>query len=482
MIVSSVGASGTSLPRKRVDFDTNVFSVIGQIFMCGDIFTKLSFLVMGLSNLVRGQIIKGLIFLGTEVAFFVYLFSGLGDFCGTKDLKGLVTLGVNEPQKIKKIDEYSGMEVTEVIPGDDSSRFLLYGVVALLIICAFILVWKANVKSAYKAQYAVERGKKPVSIFRDITALFDKNLHNTLLFLPLVGILAFTITPLIYMILAAFTNFDKAHNGVNATFDWVGFRNFGEVLGSGGTYGTTFWRILGWTVIWAIFATFLCYIGGMLLAMLINRKGLKYKSLWRTMFVMSVAVPQFVTLLTMRTFIEKDGTFDTLVRSLGIIGSKETLGLLETPLNARISVILVNCWVGIPYTMLIMTGILMNIPADLYESAKIDGANKYVMFFKITMPYMIFVTTPHLIQQFIGNINNFNVIYLLTGGGPTLDATLYQAGSTDLLVTWLYKITLNEADYCFASAIGICVFIICATLSLITYRNSGSYKNEEEFQ
>ena len=284
------------------------------------------------------------------------------------------------------------------------------------------------------------------------------------------------------MILAAFTNFDKNHNGINATFDWVGLENFGEVLGQGGTYGTTFWRILGWTIIWAIFATFLCYIGGMLLAMLINRKGLKFKSLWRTVFVMSVAVPQFVTLLTMRTFIEENGSLDTLFRTLGILGKTETLGLLNTPLNARISVILVNCWVGIPYTMLIMTGILMNIPADLYESAKIDGANKYVMFFKITLPYMIFVTTPHLIQQFIGNINNFNVIYLLTGGGPALDPTMYQSGSTDLLVTWLYKITLERSDYCFASAIGICVFIICATLSLITYRRSGSYKNEEEFQ
>ena len=479
--MSSVGASGTSLPKRKVDFDCNVFSVIAQIFSCGDIFTKLSFLIFGLSNLVRGQIIKGLIFLGTEVAFFVYLFEGVGAFCGVKDLKGLITLGTVETTTRLVEHPELGM-VEETVYGDDSSMFLLYGVVAVLVVCAFVLLWKANVKSAYIAQYAVERGKKPVSIWKDITALFDKNLHNTLLFFPLVGILAFSITPLIYMILAAFTNYDKVHNGKNQLFDWVGLKNFGSVLGSGGTYGTTFWKILGWTIIWAIFATFLCYIGGMLLAMLINRKGLKYKSFWRTMFVMSVAVPQFVTLLTMRTFIQTNGTLDTLFRSLGVLGKTESLKLLETPLNARISVIIVNCWVGIPYTMLIMTGILMNIPADLYESAKIDGANKYVMFFKITLPYMIFVTTPHLIQQFIGNINNFNVIYLLTGGGPSLDATMYQAGSTDLLVTWLYKITLEQSDYCFASAIGICVFIICATFSLITYRRSGSYKNEEEFQ
>ena len=131
--------------------------------------------------------------------------------------------------------------------------------------------------------------------------------------------------------------------------------------------------------------------------------------------------------------------------------------------------------------MLIMTGILMNIPADLYESAKIDGANNVVMFFKITLPYMIFVTTPHLISTFIGNINNFNVIYLLSGGGPNF-GELYNAGSTDLLITWLYSLTKNQGLYAYASTIGILVFVICASFSLITYRNSGSYKNEEEFQ
>lgn len=230
MIVSSVGASGTSLPKRKVDFDCNVFSVIAQIFSCGDIFTKLSFLIFGLSNLVRGQIIKGLIFLGTEVAFFVYLFEGVGAFCGVKDLKGLITLGTVETTTRLVEHPELGM-VEETVYGDDSSMFLLYGVVAVLVVCAFVLLWKANVKSAYIAQYAVERGKKPVSIWKDITALFDKNLHNTLLFFPLVGILAFSITPLIYMILAAFTNYDKVHNGKNQLFDWVGLKNFGSVLG-----------------------------------------------------------------------------------------------------------------------------------------------------------------------------------------------------------------------------------------------------------
>ena len=132
-------------------------------------------------------------------------------------------------------------------------------------------------------------------------------------------------------------------------------------------------------------------------------------------------------------------------------------------------------------TMLMVSGILMNIPGELYEAAKIDGANTLTIFRKITLPYIIFVMTPYLITQFIGNVNNFNVIYLLTAGGPsTID--YYQAGKTDLLVTWLYKLTVGSKDYCYASTIGILVFIISAVVSLLTYHRTSAYKNEEGFQ
>ena len=123
----------------------------------------------------------------------------------------------------------------------------------------------------------------------------------------------------------------------------------------------------------------------------------------------------------------------------------------------------------------------MNIPQELYESARIDGAGPVVMFFKITMPYMLFVTAPYLITQFVGNINNFNVIYLLSAGGP-LSTEMYYAGETDLLITWLYKLALDQNMYNLASAIGIIVFVVCAVFSLLTYNFSGSVKREEEFQ
>ena len=137
--------------------------------------------------------------------------------------------------------------------------------------------------------------------------------------------------------------------------------------------------------------------------------------------------------------------------------------------------------------MLMATGILMNIPADLYESAKIDGAGPWKQYTKITLPYMLFVTGPYLLTSFIGNMNNFNVIYLLSGGGPSnLDAAgvLGAPGETDLLITWLFKmITTSEpAAYNLASVIGIIVFVVVAGISLIVYNVMPSTRNEEDFQ
>ena len=134
------------------------------------------------------------------------------------------------------------------------------------------------------------------------------------------------------------------------------------------------------------------------------------------------------------------------------------------------------------------TGILMNIPQDLYESAKIDGASPWQQYSKITLPYMMFVMGPYLLTSFVGNLNNFNVIYLLTGGNP-LNTDIGVAGGasighTDLLITWLYKMTLGSSDtkYYSASIIGILVFVVVAILSLIVYNVIPSTKNEEDYK
>ena len=181
-----------------------------------------------------------------------------------------------------------------------------------------------------------------------------------------------------------------------------------------------------------------------------------------------------------------DGLINGMLMNWGWIS--EPLPFWTNATWAKVTIIGINVWIGIPYLMLIATGILMNIPADLYESAKIDGAGVWKQYTKITLPYMLFVTGPALLTSFVGNLNNFNVIYLLSGGNP-LNTELgvqggVSVGHTDLLITWLYKMALGSAEskYYMASVIGILIFAVCAVLSLIIYNVIPSTKNEEDFK
>ena len=291
------------------------------------------------------------------------------------------------------------------------------------------------------------------------------------------GIVVFTVLPLIFMISMAFTSYDHKHL---VLFHWVGFENFAKVFSnSGGTVNAAlFGRVLVWTLVWAFFATFLNFFFGMFVAMIINRKTTHFKGFWRACFSMSIAVPQFVSLLVMHTMLQPQGAVNRMLQTWGWIDGP--LPFFTNATWARVTVIIINLWVGIPSTIMQITGILQNIPADQYEAAKIDGANWWQIFTKITMPYIIFVLTPYLITTFTGNVNNFNVIYLLSGGDPTPLGD--SAGSTDLLITWLYKLTVDKQDYNLGAVIGIMTFVVLAIVSLITYRNSGSYKNEEAFR
>jgi arabinogalactan oligomer / maltooligosaccharide transport system permease protein len=438
------------------------------MFRDGDFKTRLSYLFMGSGCFLRGQLIKGILLLFIEAAFIVYMLT-----FGLSQLVLFPTLG-----KALKYEVWNEeLQIFEYVQGDNSMLIMLFSVLTLIIIFAFFGVYIGNIRLAYKNQLAVAKGHKLTSFRQDVRELMDKKLHVAFLTLPTLGVLVFTILPLIFMILIAFTNYDKNHQPPGSLFTWVGLQNFQNIFWVNPIQSQTFVGIFKWTVVWAFFATFSNYILGMILALMINKKDIKLKRLWRTIFVVTIAVPQFVTLLLMSRLLADQGAANVLLGYLGVA----PVQFLTNANIARITVIIVNMWVGIPYTMLITSGILMNIPADLYESARIDGAGPAKSFTRITLPYMLFVTTPYLITQFIGNMNNFNVIYLLSGGGP-LSLDYYQAGKTDLLVTWLYKLTVNQQDFNLASAIGIIIFIISAVLSLIVYNTSSSAKKEDTFQ
>lgn len=380
---------------------------------------------------------------------------------------------------------FSHLSYVEV-NGDDSFKILLYGLLTILFIIAFVYTWRLNVKQNRISEEILATGKKLKSGKDDLRSVLDDQFHKTLLALPITGILVFTIIPILFMILVAFTNYDGAHDGYSNLFTWVGLSNFNELISSSSADANlsyTFGEILSWTLMWAFFATFTNYFLGMLVAILINKKGIHFKKLWRGILVLTIAVPQFISLLYVSKLFDTNGVVNAMLLKLGFID--QAIRFWENTTSARILVIVINIWVGIPYLMLVSTGILMNIPQDLYESSKIDGASVWQQYMKITLPYMLFVTGPYLLTQFIGNINNFNVIYLLTSGRPASPDLVTSGGSattTDLLITWLFNITTGAtSNYKLAAVIAIMIFVVVAVLSLIVYNVIPSTRNEEDY-
>ncbi len=486
-----MGAKANKTPKNQktgltfVERISKSFSDFGKRFADGSPGTKLSHFIFGAGNFYHKQYIKGLIFLLLQIAILALMIfcpSINGTPYGWKALRNLSLTHVSEGGDF---DPFTG----QFTSGSDCKLMVLFGFVTIAMIFIYILLWNKNIQSSYKADMDRKVGKKPTTFKEDLKELLDGKFHVMMLTPTCIAATIFTILPTIFMIALAFTTYnsqDMNDLGTNL-FHWNGLQNFRAVFTGEGSLGieikNRFLPVLGWTFIWAIFATLTCYFGGIILALLINKKGLKGKKVFRTVFIFTMAVPQFISLLAVRNLLGEYGPFNSLLMQLGWVA--KPIGFLglhpsDSEKLAKVMVILINMWVGIPYTMLMTSGILMNIPADLYEAGRVDGASTVKMFRKITLPYVIFVTTPYLISSFIGNINSFNTIFLLTGGGPTY--TGYQAGGTDLLVTWLYKVTIDQGSYNTGAVIGIFTFIITATITLITYRRSKAYNEEDTFQ
>lgn len=454
---------------------------IVNTFVKGSWQTKVSFLIMGFGSALRGQIGRGILFFIFEAVFIIYMAISGGHW-----LSLFGTLGKVAPQHDVE-DPVTGVYIS--IEGDNSFKILLYGLLTILFIIAFVYTWRLNVKQNRILDDIIASGKPIKSTKEDIKSLVDDQFHKTLLALPVTGILVFTVIPILFMILVAFTNYDGAHDGYNNLFTWVGMDNFNELLvvgdtGGAGSFAATFGEVLSWTLIWAFFATFTNYFLGMLVAIMINKKGIRFKKFWRTALVLTMAVPQFISLVYVSNMFGDLGLVNSKLLEWGILEYGNRIPFWTDGTLARVMVILINIWIGIPYLMLMTTGILMNIPKDLYESARIDGANGWQQYTKITLPYVLFVTGPYLLTSFIGNINNFNVIYLLTGGGPSYTVVgSTSVGETDLLITWLYNMTTgSDSNYKLASVIGIMIFLVVSIISLIVYNVMPSTKNEEDYQ
>lgn len=440
------------------------FKEFGIQFKVGDAKVRacllLSFFTFGIPLIIFGETVKGIAFLLIHALAIFYLIAR-----GVADIQNFFILKVE--------NKYNSV--------------LVYGVIAFVVVAILIFMYVVSIKQTLKAATNYNQKKLGSNFKKQLYELVNNNFYVSSLIVPVLGALVFTVIPLIFMIFIAFTNYSNVTaTGYSTTkeagfLDWVGIETFRRLFSTTANLQDLL-SVFAWTMIWALLATFTCYFGGLLLALLVNKRSIKIKPVWRSIFVISMAMPQFVSLLVMRTFFANYGPLQTLLENIGLIAKGTTLNLWEQEFTARALIIFINMWVGIPYYMLLMSGLLINIPKDYYEAAKIAGASKWQQFQRITFPNILFMTTPTLITSFVNNINNFNVIWFLTQGGPANNEVSGTAGKTDILITWLYQLTQKTQDYNFGAAIGIIMFIISATLSLVIFRRSSSYKNEEAYR
>ena len=464
------------------------FKDFGVAFAKGDIWVKLSAVIMGAGYFARKQIINGILITLVQVGFIV-----LTMMFSTPALAKFSTLGTVQLEQT--FDPLTLQQTTNNY--DNSFTILLSSVISLFTILVFVLIYIHNIKAVYGLQKKKEAGEHINTFKEDIRSLFQERFHITLLSLPTIGVIAMNIIPILVLIAVAFTNYDQKHMPPAALFTWVGFKNFQTLFTSSitVTFGYAFRKILGWTLLWAVLATATTFLGGILLAKALVSKTTKLPGMWRVLFIIAIAVPQFVTLLLVRNFFADSGIVNTICANAGITDFLKRIGLvrehltyipfLTNPHWAKFMIVIINIWVGVPYQMLIATGVLMNIPEDQIESAKIDGATNFQVFWKITMPYILFIQGPALITDFVKNINNFNVIYLLTQDVyVTSNQKLANSSATevDLLVTWLFRLTNENYNYKMASVIGIMVFLICAAFTLVSFSKLVKGDKEEQYQ
>lgn len=462
------------------------FSEFGTAMAKGGVFVKLSLLWWGAGYFRRKQYVKAILMTLLEIAVIVFTLNFAMAY-----VPKFGTLGTVQAEQVFNMQTMQ----TEWNDYDNSFMILLFSLFSFVIWFAAAVVCMRNVVNAYELQIQAQRGKHVNTFVEDLREYLDKKFHITLLSLPVLGIVVFTLIPMLLLILVAFTNYDQQHMPPTNLFTWVGFSNFVTLFGGGitTTFGYAFVRILGWTIIWSFFATLTTYLGGILMSLLLNSKLTRGTKIWRTMLVVTIAVPQFVSLLLMRNFFANSGIVNTICANIGLTGFLRDIGLISTsyipfmtaPGWVHVMIILINIWIGIPYQMLIATGVLMNLPTDQIESAKIDGANPFQVFKSITMPYMLQVTGPALITDFVKNFNNFNVIYLLTQNVFVTTNQFMansQAKETDLLVTWLFTLTQDYYNYKMASVIGIMVFIVCAVFTLVGFNFMISGDKEGTYQ
>ena len=403
--------------------------------------------IPGLGQFYNKQWIKGILFLVLGISFFAVF----GDLLNM-GFWGLFTLG------------------TEV-PRDNSVFLLAEGIIAFIVTCFGLGIYYVNLRDAYKNGTLRDENKELSSLKDQYQNLISQG-YPYVISGPSLFILIFAVIfPILFSFALAFTNYDLYHSPPANLADWVGFGTFSEIF-TVDIWRSTFFDVLAWTVIWTLVASTLQVSLGVLLAVLVNQKEIKMKRFFRTILVLPWAVPGFVTILIFAgLFNDSFGAINNdILAAFGI----DAIPWLTDANWSRLALILMQGWLGFPYIFLVTTGVLQSIPEDLYEAATIDGASIFAKFKNITMPMILIAMAPIIITQYTFNFNNFNIIYLFNGGGPAVPGST--AGGTDILVSWIYKLTMQSSQYSLAAALTILLSVFVIAIALWQFRRTSSFK------
>lgn len=421
-----------------------------------------SLLFMGLAHILFfKQYLKGAFFAVIQVIMLINLPGIL------RTLYGMITLGEPNPY-------------VPVTQRDHSTFMLIEGVAMLAIVGLILVLYYISVKSALKtySDYCVT-GRLTKN--RDsIKELFNSAFPVFGLAPSLLLVVFFIVVPLVFAALVSFTNFSSPFNlPPGNTVDWVGLDNYIQLFS-----GETLWtgalvRVAFWTLAWAFFATITCYFGGMFMSVILKDFHIKFVSFFfRLIFILPYAIPAIISMMVWRNLLHGFGPVNRTLIHFGLI--EETLPFLTSVTFVRFTVILVNLWAGFPYFMLLTMGSMSAINSELYEAARIDGASKFNLFRYITFPLVTFQIMPLIIMSFTHNVNNFGAIYFLTGGSPAVaDTPLTSATGVDILITWIYRLTIDTRQYHFAAVLAVMIFVILAPFAVFQFMRTKSFKEGE---
>ena len=252
----------------------------------------------------------------------------------------------------------------------------------------------------------------------------------------------------------------------------VGFDNFTKIF-TNPRYSEPMGRVFIWTLVYAASTVFITFTIGMLVAFLFNVPEMRGRRIYRSLLIIPYAIPGFLSILVWRGLLNDSwGAVNTI---LGL-----DVPWLSDPTMAKVSILLVNTWLGFPYMFLVATGALQAIPAELKEAAAVDGANRFQIFRNVTLPLLLVAVGPLMVGSFSYNFNNFNQVYLLTGGGPEVTDTNTAAGATDILISYTYKLAFASGqgnNYGLASAVSILLFMIVGGMAFWSFRRSKALEN-----